>query len=97
MSLTPEQVERIASLARISLPAEEVAPLRDKLNGIFAMIEQMQAVDTAGIEPMAHAQDLSLRLREDAVTEADQHRLFQSVAPQVDEASGLYLVPKVID
>jgi aspartyl-tRNA(Asn)/glutamyl-tRNA(Gln) amidotransferase subunit C len=97
MSLTPEQVQRIASLARIRLTAEEVAPLRDKLNGIFAMIEQMQAVDTAGIEPMAHAQDLSLRLREDAVTETDQHALFQSVAPRVDENSGLYLVPKVIE
>jgi len=55
----------------------------------------MRAVDTEGIEPMSHAQDLMLRLREDAVTETDQHPLFQSVAPQVED--GLYLVPKVIE
>ncbi|HKY01761.1 MAG TPA: Asp-tRNA(Asn)/Glu-tRNA(Gln) amidotransferase subunit GatC [Burkholderiales bacterium] len=95
MSLTPEQVQRIAVLARIELAPSEVAPLSDKLNGIFAMIEQMQAVDTTGIEPMSHAQDLSLRLREDAVTEDDQHKLYQSVAPQVE--GDLYLVPKVIE
>ena len=55
----------------------------------------MQAVDTSGVEPMSHGQDLILRLREDAVTEADQRTLFQSVAPQVE--AGLYLVPKVIE
>ena len=55
----------------------------------------MQAVDTDGVEPMAHAQDLMLRLREDAVTETDQHALFQAIAPQVE--AGLYLVPKVIE
>ena len=95
MSLSPEQVRRIASLARIALGPEDVAPVRDKLNGIFAMIEQMQAVNTAGMEPMAHAQDLSLRLREDRVTETDQHALFQAIAPQVE--GDLYLVPKVIE
>jgi aspartyl-tRNA(Asn)/glutamyl-tRNA(Gln) amidotransferase subunit C len=95
MSLSPEQVQRIAMLARIELAEADLGPVRDKLNGIFAMIEQMQAVDTAGIEPMSHAQDLSLRLREDRVTETDQHERFQSVAPQVE--GGLYLVPKVIE
>jgi aspartyl-tRNA(Asn)/glutamyl-tRNA(Gln) amidotransferase subunit C len=55
----------------------------------------MQAVDTTGIEPMSHAQDVVLRLRDDVVTEPDQHELFQSVAPQVE--TGLYLVPKVIE
>jgi aspartyl-tRNA(Asn)/glutamyl-tRNA(Gln) amidotransferase subunit C len=55
----------------------------------------MEAVDVSGVEPMSHAQDLVLRMREDRVTEADQHELFQSVAPQVE--AGLYLVPKVIE
>lgn len=95
MSLSPEQVQRIALLARIELAEADLAPVRDKLNGIFAMIEEMQAVDTTGIEPMSHAQDFSLRLREDRVTETDQHQLFQSVAPQVE--GDLYLVPKVIE
>ena len=95
MSLTPEQVQRIALLARIELSEADLTPVRDKLNGIFAMIEQMQAVDTAGIAPMSHAQDLSLRLRDDQVTEVDHHALYQGVAPQVE--NGLYLVPKVIE
>jgi aspartyl/glutamyl-tRNA(Asn/Gln) amidotransferase C subunit len=60
-----------------------------------AFSEEMQAVDVSGVEPMAHAQDVTLRLRDDAVTEADQHALFQSVAPRVER--GLYLVPKVIE
>ena len=67
----------------------------EQLTGIFGLIEEMQAVDTRGVEPMSHAQDVVLRLREDAVTEADQHALFQAVAPQVE--GGLYLVPKVIE
>jgi aspartyl-tRNA(Asn)/glutamyl-tRNA(Gln) amidotransferase subunit C len=65
------------------------------LNGIFQLIEQMQAVDTRGVEPMAHAQDVSQRLREDAVTEGDRRAAYQAVAPEVE--AGLYLVPKVIE
>jgi len=95
MSLTLDEVKRIAWLARIETSADEALATRDQLNGIFELIGQMQQVDTAGIEPMPHAQDMSLRLREDRVTEVDQHQLFQSVAPQVE--GGLYLVPKVIE
>ena len=95
MSLTHEQVHRIAHLARIELAAGEDARTRDQLNGIFSLIEQMQAVDTAGVEPMAHAVDLSQRLREDRVTESDRTRDFQAIAPDVE--AGLYLVPKVIE
>jgi aspartyl-tRNA(Asn)/glutamyl-tRNA(Gln) amidotransferase subunit C len=73
----------------------EVAAVQHDLNRILALVEQLQAVDTSGIEPMAHAQDVMLRLREDAVTEGDQHRLFQTIAPQVE--ADLYLVPKVIE
>ncbi|MBV2194210.1 MAG: Asp-tRNA(Asn)/Glu-tRNA(Gln) amidotransferase subunit GatC [Azonexus sp.] len=95
MSLTLEQVKRIAHLARIEISDDEALTTQGHLNGIFQLIEQMQAVDTAGVEPMAHAQDVSQRLREDAVTEVDRRAAFQAVAP--DTEAGLYLVPKVIE
>ena len=95
MSLSLEEVKRIAYLARIEISEAEAVQTQGQLNDIFRLIESMRAVDTEGVEPMFHAQDLLLRLREDAVTESDQHRLFQSVAPQVE--GGLYLVPKVIE
>jgi aspartyl-tRNA(Asn)/glutamyl-tRNA(Gln) amidotransferase subunit C len=93
--LSLDEVRAIAELARIELPEADVAAMQHQLNGIFGLIEQMRAVDTAGVEPMAHAVDLTQRLREDRVTEQDQHELFQSVAPQVED--GLYLVPRVIE
>jgi len=95
MSLTLDDVKRIAHLARIAIDENEAEAALSQLSGIFGLIEEMQSVDTTGVEPMSHAQDVSLRLREDVVTESDQHRLFQSVAPQVE--NGLYLVPKVIE
>ena len=95
MSLSLEEVKRIAHLARIEISEAEAVQTQGQLNDIFGLIEGMQAVDTEGIAPMSHAQDLMLRLREDAVTESDQRPLFQSVAPQVED--GLYLVPKVIE
>jgi aspartyl-tRNA(Asn)/glutamyl-tRNA(Gln) amidotransferase subunit C len=95
MSLSLDDVKRIAYLARIAIDDIEAAAVLKQLSGIFTLIEQMQAVDTTGIEPMSHAQDVVLRLRDDVVTEPDQHELFQSVAPQVE--AGLYLVPKVIE
>jgi aspartyl-tRNA(Asn)/glutamyl-tRNA(Gln) amidotransferase subunit C len=95
MSLTLEQVQRIAHLARVEISESEASTTRDHLNGIFELIEQMQAVNTSGVEPMAHAQDLSQRLRNDAVTEADRRAAFQAVAPETE--AGLYLVPKVIE
>ena len=95
MSLSLEQVQRIAHLARIEISEAEARTTQDRLNGIFALIEQMQAVDTDGVEPMAHAQDLAQRLREDAVTESDRRAAFQAVAPETE--AGLYLVPKVIE
>ncbi len=95
MSLTLEQVQRIAHLARIEVSADEAQVTLGHLNGIFQLIEQMQAVDTRGVEPMAHAQDVSQRLRDDAVTEADRRAAYQAVAPETE--AGLYLVPKVIE
>jgi len=93
--LSRDQVKHIAHLARIDISEAEAAQMQAQLNDIFHLIEAMQAVDANGVEPMSHAQDVMLRLREDTVTESDQHALFQSAAPQVE--SGLYLVPKVVE
>lgn len=95
MSLTLEDIRRIAHLARIRIDADEAVRYQSQLNDIFHLIEQMQAIDTAGIEPMAHARDVYQRLREDVVTEIDRREAFQAVAPLVED--GLYLVPKVIE
>lgn len=95
MSLTIEDVLRIAYLARIQIGDAEAKATLEKLTGILALIEQMQAVDTTGIEPMSHPQEVTQRLRDDVVTETDQRALFQSIAPVVE--NGLYLVPKVIE
>lgn len=95
MSLTADDVARIAKLARLELTDAQAQRTLEQLNGVFALIEQLQAVDTRGIEPMTHAQDMVLRMREDEVTERDQRTENQSVAPSVE--GGLYLVPKVIE
>ena len=95
MSLTLEQVHRIAHLARIDVSDAGAQSALVHLNGIFSLIEEMQAVDTQGVEPMAHAQDLAQRLRPDQVTEGDQRAAFQAVAPETE--AGLYLVPRVIE
>jgi aspartyl-tRNA(Asn)/glutamyl-tRNA(Gln) amidotransferase subunit C len=95
MSLTLDDVRRIARLARLDVSAAELDTTRDQLNGILSFIEQLQSVDTAGIEPMAHAVDVVQRLRPDAVTEPDRREAFQAVAPETE--AGLYLVPKVIE
>jgi len=95
MSLTKEDVKKVASLARLSMNESEIETSCAQLDEIFGLIAEMQAVDTKGIEPMSHAQDVSQRLREDVVTETDQRDAFQAIAPQVE--AGLYLVPQVIE
>jgi aspartyl-tRNA(Asn)/glutamyl-tRNA(Gln) amidotransferase subunit C len=95
MSLDLEQVQRIARLARIEISPEEAEVTKEQLNGIFGLIETMQAVDTSGIAPMAHAVDVVQRLRADVVTEQNRREAFQAVAPETE--AGLYLVPKVIE
>ena len=95
MALTLDDVRRAAHLARIAIDDAAAEAALAQLTRVFGLIEEMQAVDISGIAPMAHAQDLMLRLRADAVTEGDQRQLFQSVAPEVE--AGLYLVPKVIE
>ena len=95
MSLSLADVHRIARLARIEIDAQEAEEVRAKLDAIFTLINELAAVDTTGVEPMAHAQDVTLTLRNDAVTEADRSAAYQRVAPAVED--GLYLVPKVIE
>ena len=95
MSLTSSDVQRLATLARIELDAEEAARTLEQLNAVFDLIEKLQAVDTTGVAPMTHARDLALRLREDRVTESDRRADYQAVAPAVER--GLYLVPRVIE
>jgi aspartyl-tRNA(Asn)/glutamyl-tRNA(Gln) amidotransferase subunit C len=95
MALSTDDVQRAAHLARIEITAAEAIDVRNKLEGVFVLIERMRAVDTTGIVPMSHAQDVSLPLREDGVTESDLHELYQRNAPAVE--NGLYLVPKVIE
>ena len=95
MPLDLEAVHRIAMLARIEISDREASATCDQLNDILDMIETMRMVDTDGIEPMAHAQEVTLRLREDTISESDRHIAFQAVAPHVE--GDLYLVPKVIE
>ena len=95
MSLSIADVDRIAHLARIQINAGQAEEIRAKLGAIFALINELAAVDTTGVEPMAHAQDVTLALRDDAVTESDASSAYQRVAPAVED--GLYLVPKVIE
>ena len=95
MSLSLDDVGRIARLARIEISPAEAEQTRAQLNNILAFVEQLQAVDTAGVTPMAHAVDVVQRLRPDAVTETDRRDDFQAIAPETE--AGLYLVPKVIE
>ena len=95
MTLTLDDVRRIAHLARIDVDAQAVSDVHAKLEAIFAMINELQAVDTTGVEPMSHAQDVVLPMREDKVTETDRHADFQRIAPAVED--GLYLVPRVVE
>ena len=95
MSLNLADVKRIALLARIAVEEDEMPGYLQQLSNILSLVEEMQAVDTTGIAPMAHAQDVMLRLRDDVATETDRRAAYQAVAPQVE--AGLYLVPKVIE
>ncbi len=99
MALTPQDVSRIAHLARLELSPADQAVMLTQLNSFFAIVEQMRAVDTSGVEPLftplSAVDQQPLRLRDDAVTETDQREANQRSAPLV--SGGLYLVPKVIE
>ena len=95
MSLTPEDVKKIAHLARLNLTEQDISVYTPQLTHILQFIEQMNSVNTDNIEPIAHSLDISQRLRPDLVTEQNCRDKFQDLAPQVE--AGLYLVPKVIE
>ena len=99
MALTPQDVSRIANLARLELSEAEQASLLGELNGFFDIVERMRAVDTTGVAPLytplSAVQDVALRLREDAVTEQNDREANQRSAPAVE--AGLFLVPRVIE
>ena len=95
MSLDKTDVEKIAHLARLGIDDDAIPDYARDLTNIFDLVEQLSAVDTADITPMAHPLDANQRLRPDAVTESNQRELFQSIAPQTE--AGIYLVPQVIE
>jgi aspartyl-tRNA(Asn)/glutamyl-tRNA(Gln) amidotransferase subunit C len=99
MSLTPDQIQRIARLARIRVSPAETEGMRGELNRVLELVDAMQQIDTTGVLPMAHALEAYVpagqRLRADLVTEIDRHAEFQAIAPSVER--DLYLVPKVIE
>ncbi|QIT56442.1 Asp-tRNA(Asn)/Glu-tRNA(Gln) amidotransferase subunit GatC [Aquisalimonas sp. 2447] len=95
MSLSDEQVNEIAHLARLQVDGDAVPDYARNLSDILSFVETMSAVDTSGVEPLAHPLEMPQRLREDAVTEENQRERFQAIAPQVE--AGLYLVPRVIE
>ena len=99
MALTPQDVSRIAHLARLDLQLPEQASMLAQLNGFFTIVEQMSAVDTRGVAPLytplSAISEVELRLRDDIVTERNQRELNQRSAPAVED--GLFLVPKVIE
>ncbi len=95
MSLNREDVEKLCLLARLEITSEEIADVQAKLSAIVKLVDQLQAVDTSEVTPMAHPLDRAQRLRPDEVTETDERERFQRNAPLVERA--LYLVPKVIE
>jgi len=95
MALDVSDVEKIAYLARLGINAEDIPEYTRNLSDILAFVEQLNAVDTTGVEPLAHPLEATQRLRADEVSESDERENFQSIAPQTE--SGLYLVPQVIE
>jgi aspartyl-tRNA(Asn)/glutamyl-tRNA(Gln) amidotransferase subunit C len=99
MALTPDDIRRLAHLARLELSADQGERLLTRLNGFFDLVTAMQAVDTTGVDPLAHpiaaVRDMALRLRDDVASEPDQRAANQRSAPAVED--GLFLVPRVIE
>jgi len=95
MSLTADEVNKIAHLARLGIDEQHIASYAKDLSGMLDLMTRMSEVNTDNVEPMAHPMDQAQRLRADAVTEPNNREKFQAIAPQVE--AGLYLVPKVIE
>ena len=95
MTITRTDIEKLAELSRISVTEENIAETTRSLGEVLDLVDQLQAADTSGVEPMAHPLDATQRLRADNITETDNREQFQAIAPATE--NGLYLVPKVID
>ena len=95
MAISEAEVKKVAHLARLAVPEDQLEGYVRNLSNILNLVDQLSAVDTSGVEPMAHPLDMTQRLREDVVTETNNRAKYQSVAPEVED--GLYLVPKVIE
>lgn len=95
MAIEQDEIEKIAELARIRIGEQQLAPITGRIAEILHMVDQLQAVDTSDVEPMANPLDATQKLRADEVTEENRRDAFQAIAPAVE--NGLYLVPKVID
>jgi len=95
MTLDATEIGKIAHLARLGINADDIPEYSRNLSDILAFVEQLNAVDTSGVEPLAHPLEATQRLRADTVTETDNRKNFQQVAPETE--SGLYLVPQVIE
>jgi len=95
MSLSPEQVQQVAHLARLALQPEQLDPYAKQLSDILDLVGRLSAAETEGVVPMAHPMDMTQRLRPDVITESDRREAFQAHAPAVE--NGLFLVPKVIE
>ena len=95
MAIEQQEIEKIAELARIRIDESAVGEVTQRITEILAMVDQLQAADTEGVEPLSNPLDATQRLRADAVTETDQRDQFQQIAPRVED--GLYLVPRVLD
>ncbi len=95
MSIDRDEIEKIAELARVRIDAAQIGEVTQRIAEILDMVDQLQAVDTSGVEPMANPLDAVQKLRPDAVTEEDRRAAFQAIAPAVED--GLYLVPRVLD
>ncbi|MBN7795329.1 Asp-tRNA(Asn)/Glu-tRNA(Gln) amidotransferase subunit GatC [Parahaliea mediterranea] len=94
-SIDPDEIEKIATLARIRIAGDQVAGVTHRIADILAMVDTLQAADTTDVEPMANPLDAVQTLRADEVTETNRREAFQAIAPAVE--NGLYLVPKVIE
>jgi aspartyl-tRNA(Asn)/glutamyl-tRNA(Gln) amidotransferase subunit C len=95
MAIEQDEIEKIAELARIRISDEEIGQVTQRITEILHMVDQLQAVDTGSVEPMANPLDATQRLRPDEVTQGNRRDSFQAIAPAVE--NGLYLVPKVIE
>ena len=95
MSIGPDEIKKIAHLARLKIDDNKVEKISSDIQNILLLVDQLQAIDTTGIEPMAHPMDAIQILRKDEVTETNQRDKFQAVAPETED--GLFLVPKVIE